>query len=150
MTPAERLRRYLERQLELLARYGELQGKIEQSARDGQAERVATQALEAQRLASECAELERAMRQLAPAIRQLAPAVRPPSALPGAGRPEELEARLAAGRQSALEAGRRSQAAVSAALGELGARLRELAARPRTPPSPYTRIGRPMLVDLRS
>ncbi len=136
MTPAERLQRYLRRQLELLARYGELQGKIEQSARDGQAELVAAQAMEARRLASECAELERA--------------ARPLSSRAGGDRLRELEARLAAGRESALAAGRSSQAVLSDSLRELSARIRDLAARPRTPPSPFTRIGRPMLVDLRS
>ncbi len=136
MTPAERLRRYRERQLELLARYGELQAKIERSARDGQAELAAAQALEAGRLAAECAELERA--------------AGPLSAQSGPDHPRELEERLEAGRQSALEAGRRSQAVVADSLRELAARIRDLAARPRTPPSPYTRIGRPMLVDLRS
>ncbi len=136
MTPVERQRRYLERELELLARYGELQGKIEQSARDGQAELVAAQATEARRLAAECAELARA--------------ARPLSSRTGGDRLRELEVSLAAGRESALAAGRRSQAVVSDALRELAARIRELQARPRTPPSPFTRIGRPMLVDLRS
>jgi hypothetical protein len=123
MTAGERLRRYLERQLELLASYGELQGKIEQSVQAGQTDLLAAQALEARRLATECSELHRAARQLAKA---------------GGKVPRELEARLAA------------QAALSGALRELAARIRDLAARPRTPPSPFTRIGRPMLVDLRS
>jgi hypothetical protein len=136
MSPAERLRRYLERQLELLASYGELQKKIEESARAGQADLLAVQAGEARRLAAECAELERAARPLA--------------ARAGGGSLSDLEARLAAGRESALEAGRRSRAALSDSLRELAARIRELQARPRTPPSPFTRIGRPMLVDLRS
>jgi hypothetical protein len=143
MTPAERLRLYRQRQLELLAGYGELQKKIEESARAGQAELLAAQALEARRLAAECTELERAIRQLAPAARHLAGRT-------GGDRLGALEARLDAGRESALEAGRRSQAALSASLRELAARIRELQARPRTPPSPFTRIGRPVLVDLRS
>ncbi len=132
MTPAERLRRYRERQLELLVGYGELQKKIEESARAGQADLLAAQASEARRLADECAQLERAARQLARAG--------------GDG----LEARLEAGREAALEAGRRSQASLAGALQELAARIRELAARPRTPPSPFTRIGQPSLVDLQS
>lgn len=136
MTAGERLQRYLERQLELLERYGELQDKIEHSAREGQAELVAAQALEARRLTGECAEVERAVRSL--------------SARVGGDRLRELEGRLAARRESALAAGRRSQAAVSDCLRELAARIRDLAARPRTPASPFTRIGRPMLVDLRS
>ena len=136
MNPGERLQRYRERQLELLASYGELQGKIEESVRAGQADLLAVQAGEARRLAAECAELERAARPLA--------------ARAGLDRLSELEARLAAGRQSALEAGRRSQVLLASALQELAARIRELQARPRTPPSPFTRIGRPVLVDLRS
>jgi hypothetical protein len=135
MTAGERLRRYLERQLELLASYGELQGKIAQSVQAGQTDLLAAQALEARRLATECSELHRAARQLAKA---------------GGKVPRELEARLAAGREAALAASRRAQAALSGALRELAARIRDLAARPRTPPSPFTRIGRPMLVDLRS
>jgi len=136
MTPAERLQRYLERELELLVRYGELQGKIQQYVHAGQADLVAVQAGEARRLADECAELERTARPLA--------------ARAGGDRLRELEARLAAGRESALAAGRRSQAALSDSLGELAARIRELQGRPRTPSSPFTRIGRPMLVDLDS
>jgi hypothetical protein len=135
MTPAERLQRYLERQLELLASYGELQGKIEESVRAGRVDLLAVQALEARRLADECSELQRAARPLARA---------------GGGGSSGLEARLAAGRESALAAGRRSRAALSDSLQELAARIRELQARPRTPPSPFTRIGRPVLVDLRS
>jgi hypothetical protein len=135
MTPAERLRRYRQRQLELLAGYGELQGKIEQSARAGEADLLAAQAAEARRLADECAQLERAARELARA---------------GARRPGELEVSLEAGREAALEAGRRSQASLAGALQELRARIQELAARPRTPPSPFSRIGQPSLIDLQS
>jgi HPt (histidine-containing phosphotransfer) domain-containing protein len=134
MTPTERLRRYRGRQLELLASYGELQGKIEESARAGQADLLAAQALEARRLADECAQLERAARQLPRA----------------GGQPEELEARLEAARQAALEAGRRCRVSLSGALQELAARIRELQARPRTPPSPFARIGQPVMIDLRS
>jgi hypothetical protein len=142
MNPGQRLRRYRERQLELLASYGELQAKIEEAARAGQADLLALQAVEARRLAAECVELERAARPLA--------------ARAGAGhaaegdRLRELEARLAAGRESALEASRRSQAALSDSLRELAARLRELQARPRTPPSPFARIGQPRMIDLES
>jgi hypothetical protein len=135
MTPAERRRRYLERQLELLAAYGKLQHKIEQSVRAGQVDLLAAQAEESRRLADECLQLERALRQLARA---------------GGERLAELEARLEAGRQAALEAGRSARASLSAGLRELADRIRELAARPHLPPSPFTRIGRPMLVDLRS
>ena len=137
MKPAEqRLQRYLERQLELLASYGELQGKIEESVRAGQADLLAVQAELARRLAAECAELERA--------------VRPLAAQAGADRPRELEARLAAGREAALESSRRARASLASALQELATRIRELAARPRTPPSPFARIGRPVLVDISS
>jgi hypothetical protein len=135
MNPGERLRRYLERQLELLASYTELQEKIEESVRTGQAERLAAQAELARRLAGECQELELAARHLAP---------------PGPRRPGELEARLAAGREAALEAARRSQSALSGSLQELAARIRELAGRPRTPSSPFTRIGRPVMIDIQS
>ena len=132
MSPGERLRRYLERQLELLASYAELQGKIEESVRSGQAEQLAVQAELARRLAAECQELERAARQLAPAG------------------PQGLEERLAAGREAALQAVRRSKAALSGSLQELAARIRELAGRPRTPSSPFTRIGRPVMIDIQS
>ena len=135
MSPGERLRRYLERQLELLASYAELQEKIEESVRAGQAEQLAVQAELARRLAGECQELERAARQLAPA---------------GSRLPGELEARLAAGRKAALQAARRSQAALSGSLQELAARIRELAGRPHTPSSPFTRIGRPVMIDIQS
>ena len=114
MSPGERLRRYLERQLELLASYAELQEKIEESVRAGQAEQLAVQAELARRLAGECQELERAAR------------------------------------QPALQAARRSQAALSGSLQELAARIRELAGRPRTPSSPFTRIGRPVMIDIQS
>jgi hypothetical protein len=69
---------------------------------------------------------------------------------PGPRRPGELEARLAAGREAALEAARRSQSALSGSLQELAARIRELAGRPRTPSSPFTRIGRPVMIDIQS
>jgi hypothetical protein len=136
MNPGERLQRYRERQLELLAAYGELQEKIEQSVRAGQADLLAVQAGEARRLAAECAELERAARPLA--------------ARAGGDRPGELEARLAVGREAALEAGRRARTLLAASLRELAARIRELQARPRTPASPFARIGRPVLVDISS
>jgi hypothetical protein len=136
MNPGERLRRYLERQLELLASYGALQGKIEESVREGQADLLAVQAELARRLAAECAELERAARPLAE--------------LAGGDRPRELEARLAAGREAALESSRRARASLAGALQELAARIRELASRPRTAPSPFASIGRPVLVDIRS
>jgi uncharacterized protein involved in exopolysaccharide biosynthesis len=135
MSPGERLRRYLERQLELLASYTELQEKIEQSVRAGQAEQLAVQAELSRRLAGECQELERAARHLDPA---------------GSRPPGELLARLAAGREAALQAARRSQAALSGSLQELSARIRELAGRPRTPSSPFTRIGRPVMIDIQS
>jgi hypothetical protein len=145
MNPGQRLRRYRERQLELLASYGELQARIEEAARAGQADLLALQAVEARRLAAECLELELAARPLA-------------GRESGAGggraaegdRLRELEARLAAGRESALEASRRSQAALSDSLRELAACLRELQARPRTPPSPFARIGQPRMIDLES
>ena len=132
MSPGERLRRYRERQLELLASYAELQEKIEESVRAGQAEQLAVQAELARRLAAECQELERAARQLAPAG------------------PQGLEERLAAGREAALQAVRRSKAALSGSLQELAARIRELAGRPHTPSSPFTRIGRPVMIDIQS
>jgi hypothetical protein len=135
MNPGERLRRYVERQLELLASYTELQEKIEESVRAGQAEQLAVQAELSRRLAAECQELERAARHLDPADR------RPPG---------ELEARLAAGRETALQAAGRSQAALSGSLRELSARIRELAGRPRTPSSPFTRIGHPVMIDIQS
>jgi hypothetical protein len=133
MSPGERLRRYLERQLELLASYTELQEKIEESVRAGQAEQLAVQAELSRRLAGECQELERAARHLDPAG-------------PGPG----LEARLAAGREAALQAAGRSQAALSGSLRELSALIRELAGRPHTPSSPVTRIGRPVMIDIQS
>jgi DNA anti-recombination protein RmuC len=103
--------------------------------RAGQADLLAAQAAEACRLAAECVQLESAARQLARA---------------GGDSLRDLEARLAGTREAALESGRRSRASLSASLQELAARIRDLAARPRVPPSPFTRIGRPMLVDLRS
>jgi len=136
MNPGERLQRYRERQLDLLAAYGELQGKIEESVRAGQADLLAVQAGEARRLAAECAELERAARPLA--------------ARAGGDLPGELEGRLAAGREAALEAGRRARTSLAASLRELAARIRELQARPHTPASPFARIGRPVLVDISS
>jgi hypothetical protein len=135
MNPAERLEGYRERQLELLAAYGELQGKIEQSVRAERADLVAVQSGEALRLASELVELERAARHLAGF----------------AGRESrQAGARLAAGRAQAVQASRRAQALLAASLEELAGRIRELAGRPRTPLSPFARIGQPALVDLHS
>ena len=136
MRAAERLERYLERQLALLATYGELQGKIEESVRAGQADLLAVQAALARSLATEVADLQRAARPLA--------------AFASADRLRELEARLAEKREAVLTANRGAQALLRGALGELTDRIRELAALPRTPLSPFARIGRPVLVDLHS
>jgi hypothetical protein len=135
MSPAERLQRYRERQLELLACYAELQEKIEQAVRAGQAELVAAQAGEARRLAAELVALEGAARHLA--------------AFDGQST-RELAARVRAGQDRAVQAGRRARTLLAGALQELAAQIRELAGRPRIPLSPFARIGRPMLVDLQS
>jgi hypothetical protein len=136
MRPDERLQRYLERQLALLAIYGELQGKIEESVRAGEADLLAVQAVRARELASELTALERAARPLA--------------ACADGTRLRELQALLAEKREAALRAGGRTREALADSLRELAGRIRDLAARPRTPLSPFSRIGRPTLVDIRS
>ena len=128
MSPAERLERYLERQLALLAAYGELQGKIEQSVRAAEADLLAVQAARLCGLASELVELERAARRLAAFSGREA---------------REAGARLAAGQAQAVQANRRAQALLARRLEELAGRIRELAGRPRTPLSPFARIGQP-------
>jgi hypothetical protein len=135
MRPAARLQRYRELQLALLQTYGELQLKIEESVREGQADLLAVQAAKARSLALEFAELERAARPLA--------------AFAGQGL-QDLEARLAGEREAALRANRDARALLGGALQELAGRIRDLAARPRTPLSPFARIGQPTLVDIRS
>ena len=135
MRPAARLRRYRELQLALLQNYGELQGKIEQSVRGGEADLLAVQAARARGLAQELTDLERAARPLEPfADREV----------------REVEARLAGEQDAALRANLAARSLLGGAMQELAGRIRELAARPRMPLSPFARIGRPTLVDIRS
>ena len=136
MTSAQRLERYLRRQLDLLASYGELQGKIQGSIRAGAADALAAQAGAVRALTAQIAELQRACDALAP----------------GAGDAglEALEAALVGRREAALEANRANRALLGGAMEELRRQLQELRGRPRTAPSPFTKIGRPVLVDLHS
>jgi len=136
MTSAQRLQLYLQRQLELLASYGELQGKIGESIRSGAADALAAQTGALRALTAQIEELQRASLPLA-------------SAAAGAAR-RELEDRLAGARTAALEANRANRLLLGGAIEELRGQLRAMRARPRTAPSPFTRIGQPVLVDLDS
>jgi hypothetical protein len=138
MTSSQRLQHYLERQLELLAGYGELQGKIEESIRAGAADALAVQAGGVRALTAQLAELERAAQTLASGAAAGSPGLR------------ALRERLAAAREQVLQANRANRVLLGGAMEQLRGQLRELGARPRIPPSPVTRIGQPVLVDLQS
>jgi hypothetical protein len=142
-----RLARYQERLLSALRAYRELQGKIAESIRTGASDALAVQASLDRSAAAELVELERAIRSLRAGTGAAAG-----DALAELELRTELERRVERERSAALEANHRNREQLSGALGELRRQLQELQAQPRphSPSSPFTRIGRPTLVDLHS
>jgi hypothetical protein len=137
MSPAPRLRRYLERQKGAFEALSAILDRQGDSIRRGEADLLAVQAAAERVAVEELAVLERS-------IRALRGAAGSGPALAG------LEAAVEQARQSALERNRRNRELLGAALGELRRRIRELRGRPHTPSSPFTEIGRPTVVDLLS
>ncbi len=137
MSPAPRLRRYLERQKGAFEALSAILDRQEDSIRRGAADLLAVQAAAERSAVDGLAALERAIQALREA------GARDPS-LGG------LEEGVEQARRDALERNRRNRELLGAALSELRQRIRELQGRPRTPASPFADIGRPTVVDLLS
>jgi len=141
MSVPGRLARYLERMLSVLRAYRELQGKIAESICTGASDALLLQASLDRSAAAELVELEGAIRSL-----------RAGTGAAAGDALAELERRVDRERSAALAANHRNRQQLSGALGELRRQIQELQAQPRphAPASPFTRIGRPTLVDLHS
>jgi hypothetical protein len=137
MSPAPRLRRYLERQKGAFEALSAILDRQEDSILRGEADLLAAQAAAEHAAVEELAGLERS-------IQALRGATGRDSALTG------LEAAVEQARQAALERNRRNREMLGSALGELRRRIGELQGRPRIPSSPFTEIGRPTMIDLLS
>lgn len=137
MSAPERLTRYLQRMLAALHAYGELQGRISESIRTGADDALALQAGLDRSAAVELGQLDRAIAALRVGRR----------GGPAEEALRELERGIERERTAVLEANRRNRQQLSGALEELRARIQELKGAPRTASSPFSRIGRPTLVD---
>lgn len=141
-----RLARYLLRQLVRLNSYLELLDKEEEAIRSGAAETLAAQSYQEQSLVAEIAALQRSIE----ALRQLylrafsAVEVRADFSI------RELEESLERLRHQVLERNKQNRQLLKTTMAELRQKIKELGGRPRSPASPFTNIGQPMLVDIRS
>jgi hypothetical protein len=140
MSPAPRLRQYLERQRDAFGTLSDILDRQLDSIRRGDCDLLAVQAAAERSAVDELAGLERSIR----ALRALRAEGRGEAALAG------LEEAVGKARQAALQRNRRNREALGAALAELRPLIQELQGRPRTPASPFTDIGRPTMVDLLS
>jgi hypothetical protein len=137
MSPAPRLRRYLERQRGAFEALSAILDKQQDSILRGDCDLLAVQAAAERSAVDELAGLERS-------IRALQAEDGWDAALAG------LKTAVEQARDAALRRNRRNRELLGTALAELRRLIQELKGRPRTPASPFTDIGRPTMVDLLS